>query len=84
MKIKGLFRDSRGQGMTEYIIIVSIIAIAAIGVISAFGTNIRGLFGESAAAMSGKTSLTNDTYGIKDPGKPMDKTLKNFGDNTGP
>jgi Flp pilus assembly pilin Flp len=34
----------RGQGMTEYIINVALIAIAAIGIITLFGDNIRRLF----------------------------------------
>ena len=38
-KMSGLFcrRGVRGQGMTEYLIIVALIAIAAIGVYSFFG-----------------------------------------------
>ena len=35
-------RRFRGQGMTEYIIIVALIAIAAIGVYTAFGKTLRG------------------------------------------
>ena len=31
-----------GQGMTEYIIVVALIAVAAIGVYSAFGDVLRG------------------------------------------
>ena len=47
MKLRG----RRGQGMTEYIIIVALIAIAAIGVVSLFGDNIRKLFATSANAL---------------------------------
>ena len=35
-------RRARGQGMTEYIIIVALIAVAAIGVYTAFGDIVRG------------------------------------------
>ncbi len=35
-------RKQAGQGMTEYIIIVALIAVAAIGVYSFFGKAIRG------------------------------------------
>ena len=35
-------QHSRGQGMTEYIIIVALIAVAAIGVYTAFGDIVRG------------------------------------------
>lgn len=52
-------KKTRGQGMTEYIIIVALIAIAAIGVITVFGNNIKSLFGMSSDALAG------DTWGIK-------------------
>ena len=46
----------RGQGMTEYIIIVALIAVAAIGVYALFGKTIRnqvaGLAGEVAGTGS--------------------------------
>jgi pilus assembly protein Flp/PilA len=69
----------RGQGMTEYIIIVALIAIAAIGVITLFGDNIRRLFGMSADALAGEDSVqqraktSNDTL--------EKKKMKNFGEN---
>ena len=37
----------RGQGLTEYIIIVAVIAIASIGVVVLFGDQIKKLFIES-------------------------------------
>lgn len=43
----------RGQGMTEYIIIVALIAIAAIGVYTAFGNVIKGQTGAMAAELAG-------------------------------
>lgn len=46
-------RRHAGQGMTEYIIIVALIAIAAIGVYSAFGDIVRGQTSVAAAALSG-------------------------------
>lgn len=46
-------RGQRGQGMTEYIIIVALVAIGAIAVVSIFGDNIRALFGTSANALAG-------------------------------
>jgi Flp pilus assembly pilin Flp len=47
-------RKARGQGMTEYIIIVALIAIAAIGVYSAFGNVVKGQTGAMAAELGGK------------------------------
>jgi pilus assembly protein Flp/PilA len=72
-------RKARGQGMTEYIIIVALIAIAAIGVITLFGDNIRKLFGASAAALAGNSNVANT--GEEADGKIIKKTMKNFGEN---
>jgi len=73
-------RAARGQGMTEYIIIVALIAIAAIGIVSLFGDNIRKLFGASAQALAGDSSVAN-------PGDSQQhdelrkKKMSNFGQN---
>ncbi len=53
--LKKLSRRNRGQGMTEYIIIVALIAIAAVGIITIFGNNIRQLFGASVDILGGAT-----------------------------
>jgi Flp pilus assembly pilin Flp len=47
-----------GQGMTEYIIIVALIAVSAIGVYSFFGQTIRNQVAGLAAEMSGQDSST--------------------------
>jgi Flp pilus assembly pilin Flp len=72
-------RKARGQGMTEYIIIVALIAIAAIGVITLFGDNIRKLFGASAAALAGNSSVSNDGASSNDTLNK--KTMKSFAEN---
>lgn len=43
-----------GQGMVEYLIIVALIAIAAIGVVVIFGNDIKALFNEASAARQSK------------------------------
>ncbi len=45
-----------GQGMMEYIIIVALIAIAAIGVYSMFGKTVRNQSAGLAKELSGNTS----------------------------
>jgi Flp pilus assembly pilin Flp len=45
-----------GQGMTEYIIIVALIAIAAITVYNIFGDTVRGQVGDLAAELGGGTA----------------------------
>ena len=60
-------RNRRGQGLTEYIIIVALVAIAAIGVVNIFGNQIRNQFATIVAAMSGNSltveSLADDAKG---------------------
>lgn len=51
----------RGQGMTEYIIIVALIAIAAIGVYAAFGDVVRGQTAVVAGELAGTPSATGAT-----------------------
>ena len=51
----------RGQGMTEYIIIVALIAVAAIGVYTAFGKTVRGQMAVTAQALAGKSASTART-----------------------
>ena len=72
-------RSRRGQGMTEYIIIVALIAIAAIGIVSLFGDNIRALFGTSTNTLAGDEEASAETvrasvdvYGHR--------IMKNFGE----
>jgi type IV pilus assembly protein PilA len=50
-------RRARGQGMTEYIIIVALIAVAAIAVYRAFGDVVRGQTSIAAVALSGGESF---------------------------
>ena len=39
-KLKGLFLEEEGQGMTEYAIVLGVIAVGAIGVLVTFGGDI--------------------------------------------
>lgn len=80
---KRFLRDQRGQGMTEYIIIVALIAIAAIGVVTIFGDNIRDLFAGATNALAGETKVKVDTEKAR-TSHTKTKTLKNFAeDNKG-
>lgn len=51
-------RHAQGQGMTEYIIIVALIAVAAIGVYSLLGKTVRGQVAGIASEITGQ-SATN-------------------------
>jgi Tfp pilus assembly protein FimT len=48
--------NQRGQGMTEYIIVVALVAIAAIGVYTAFGKTVRGQMAVTAQALAGNAA----------------------------
>ena len=48
-----------GQGMTEYIIIVALIAVAAISVYNLFGQTVRTQVGDLAAELGGGSSSGN-------------------------
>ena len=59
-------RKESGQGMSEYIIIVALIGIAAIGVVTLFGDNIRDMFGASAEALSGEDEAERNMGPLND------------------
>lgn len=46
-------KSERGQGMTEYIIIVALVAVAAIGAYSFFGQTVRGQMAGISDVLSG-------------------------------
>ena len=52
-------KTQRGQGMTEYIIIVALVAVAAIAVYESFGDIVRGQTAVAASALAGR----NDANG---------------------
>ena len=45
--------------MTEYLIIVALVAIAAIGVVTVFGRDIRALFADTTNSLAGNNQSTN-------------------------
>lgn len=59
MRNRTLFRKQGGQGMTEYIIIVALIAVAAIAVTQLFGATIRNQVAGIAQEVSGKSGKTS-------------------------
>ena len=53
-----MLKKQRGQGMTEYIIIVALIAVAAIGVYSYFGRTVRDQTAGMAQEVAGVDAAT--------------------------
>ena len=70
-----LFKSESGQGMSEYLIIVALIAVAAIGVVTVFGRDIRELFSGTTDSLAGNQA--NNTA-VKARVK-ANKNLKTFG-----
>ena len=50
----------RGQGMTEYIIVVALIAILSIAVVTIFGNQIREMFSHSTEKLTGGNEQRRD------------------------
>jgi Flp pilus assembly pilin Flp len=82
--IRSAFRRIRGdsgQGMTEYIIVVALVAIAAIGVTSVFGEDVRSLFGASTQAMAGSTTVNSQAKSGNSTTYVGPKNLSTFAKN---
>ena len=60
--ISHLLRDNKGQGMTEYIIIVALIAIAAISIFTLFGKQIRSVVSSTGGQLAGDTGSETESY----------------------
>jgi len=73
--LRTLLRSQSGQGMSEYLIIVALIAIAAIGVVTVFGRDIRELFSGTTDSLAGNQA---DNTAKKATVK-ANKNLKTFG-----
>ena len=71
--------NKKGQGMTEYLIIVALIAVTTIGIVNLTGNSVKVGFGKIANALQGKTDESKATK-VKDE----DTKTRNMSDfNTG-
>jgi Flp pilus assembly pilin Flp len=76
-------RKDRGQGMTEYILIVVLVAISAIAVVTIFGGDIRALFGNSTQALAGQQNVQNSAKPASTTQMQYNgKNLQTFGNNS--
>ena len=80
---KQMRNKQSGQGMTEYIIIVALVAVAAIAVYQSFGRVIRAQTAAIANELAGEKSssaLSAARSAAKDANKQIkDKSLKSYG-----
>ena len=68
-----------GQGMTEYIIIVALIAVAAIGVYSMFGQTIRGQVSGLAGEVAGTGAAAGKATAAAAAASAQTKAAENKG-----
>ena len=50
-RLMGLFKDEAGQGMTEYGLIIALVAVVAIVALNLMGTNLSDLFTTTAGKL---------------------------------
>ncbi|MCX5779946.1 MAG: Flp family type IVb pilin [Firmicutes bacterium] len=53
--MKRLFSEEEGQGMTEYVLIVALIALAAILAMKFFGGTVNNVFNKTGNTLSGNS-----------------------------
>ena len=84
-KIRRFMKGRRGQGMSEYIIMVGLIAIAAIGIYTIFGDQVRSAMSAIGRQLSGETTAEQGYEGDYDGqgGEGKDVTLGAFGNGGG-
>ncbi len=66
-----------GQAMTEYVIIICVVAIAALLVAGVFGTNIRNLFKSANTSLTAGQAQQTD---MQDEGGTKDVRVNDFKD----
>ncbi len=71
-------RNRRGQGLTEYIIVVALVAIAAIGVVNIFGNQLRHQFATMVKAMAGSADAKVTNLGDKATDEANEKNLSTY------
>ena len=75
---KGLEKDRKGQGLTEYIIIVVLVAVAGIGIVNIFGNQLRNQFHTIVKAMSGSETATVQSLAEKAGTEATQKNLSTY------
>ncbi|MFC2947314.1 Flp family type IVb pilin [Virgibacillus sediminis] len=56
-KIKGLFVEEQGQGMTEYGLILGLISVGAVAVLVLFGPELKSIFQKALDGLKGTTTV---------------------------
>ncbi len=64
--MKQAMKRQAGQGMTEYILIVALVAILTITVVTVFGKQLRSMFGYATSQLSGDSDAKMEDHSSKD------------------
>ena len=75
---KGPGRNREGQGLTEYIIVVALVAVAGIGIVNIFGNQLRNQFHTIVKAMSGSETATVQSLAGKAGTEANQKNLSTY------
>jgi Flp pilus assembly pilin Flp len=70
--------NRKGQGLTEYIIVVALVAIAAIGIVNIFGNQLRNQFSTIITAMSGSSQKKVESLADQAQQETNKKSLSNY------
>lgn len=71
-------KNRKGQGLTEYIIVVALVAIAAIGIVNIFGNQLRNQFHTIVKAMAGSQTSAVESLADKAGTEANQKTLSTY------
>ena len=71
-------KNRKGQGLTEYIIIVALVAVAGIGIVNIFGNQLRNQFHTIVKAMSGSETGTVKSLADKAGTEANQKNLSTY------
>ena len=75
---KELGKNRKGQGLTEYIIIVALVAVAGIGIVNIFGNQLRNQFHTIISAMAGSQTKTVESLADKAGTETNQKNLSTY------
>jgi len=74
----GTGTNRRGQGLTEYIIVVALVAVAGIGIVNIFGNQLRNQFHTIVKAMAGSETRTVESLADRAGKEANQKSLSTY------
>jgi Flp pilus assembly pilin Flp len=74
----GTGTNRRGQGLTEYIVVVALVAVAGIGIVNIFGNQLRNQFHTIVKAMAGSETRTVESLADRAGKEANQKSLSTY------